>query len=223
MTTPSLAKTYLVSVGVADYPGNNMDLKKSANDAKTVAGIYSATKKAETHTLVNNAAKVDDILSTMRTIFAKAKPEDTVIFYFSGHGSPGTFVCYDGRLEYKKVFDALKGCKARNKFVIADACYSGKMRTGKKKAQDKFNPDNIVLFLSSRTDEMSAETGFNNGLFTMYLERGLRGGADYDKDKTITAKEIYKFVHDGVVEILDGKQHPVMWGNFNPNTPIIHW
>lgn len=216
-------QTYLVCVGIADYPGNNMDLRVSAKDAKTIAEVFSASHNTEAHTLVNNAAKLSKVLTTLRTTFAKARPNDTVIFFFSGHGSPGTFLCYDGGLLYQQLFNILKDCRAKNKFIIADACYSGKMRTGRKRSPRKYNPDNIVLFLSSRTNEKSRETGFSNSLFTMYLERGLRGGADANKDKVVTAREIYKFVHDGITQIVDGKQHPVMWGRFNPNTPIISW
>lgn len=216
-------QTYVVCVGIADYPGKQNDLRVSAKDAKTIAKIYSSSGAAETHTLVNDAAKLANVLTTVRKTFAKAGPYDTVIFYFSGHGSPGKFLCYDGGLQYQQLFSILKECKAQNKIIIADACYAGKMRTGKKRMQQKYNPDNIVLFLSSRTNEKSRETGFSNSLFTMYLERGLRGGADANKDKVVTAREIYKFVHDGVTQIVNGKQHPVMWGRFNPDTPLICW
>lgn len=219
---PSLAKTYLVSVGIADYPGARADLKVSANDAKTIAGIYSATKNTSVVILTNSTATMSSVVNTMRATFANSKPDDTVVLYFSGHGSPGSFVCYDGYLKYQSVFKILKECSAKNKIVIADACYSGKMRTGKKKS-NAYNPNNIVLFLSSRTNEVSKETPFSNSLFTLFLERGLRGGADYNHDKTITAHEIYEFVHDGVLNSFDGKQHPVMWGKFDPNTPFIKW
>lgn len=219
---PMLSKTYLVSVGVADYPGNNMDLQKSANDARTIAQIYSSTKTSEVVLMLDKNATIDGVMENVGKVYAKAKKDDTVIFFFSGHGAPGALCFYDGQLQYQRIFDAMKECEATNKFVIADACFSGKMRTGKERAR-KVNPQNIVFFLSSRTNEVSKETAFSNGLFTLYLERGLRGGADVDKDKIITAKEIYDFVHDGVIEAVDGKQHPVMWGNFNPNTPIICW
>ena len=33
------ARTYIVSVGIADYPGSRNDLRVSANDAKTISGI----------------------------------------------------------------------------------------------------------------------------------------------------------------------------------------
>ena len=67
------------------------------------------------------------------------------------------------------------------------------------------------------------QTGFNNSLFTVFLERGLRGGADMNRDKVITAREIYDFVHQGVTNASGGRQHPVMWGKFDGNMAVIKW
>ena len=47
--------------------------------------------------------------------------------------------------------------------------------------------------------------------------------ADTDKDRVITAKEIYNFVHQGVVEASGNRQHPVMWGKFNETMLVIKW
>ena len=47
--------------------------------------------------------------------------------------------------------------------------------------------------------------------------------ADTDKDRVITAKEINNFVHQGVVEASGNRQHPVMWGKFDGNMPVIKW
>jgi hypothetical protein len=80
-----------------------------------------------------------------------------------------------------------------------------------------------MFFLSSRTNEESKESPFKNSLFTIFLERGLRGGADTDRNRIITAREIYNFVHKGVIEASGNKQHPVMWGKFDNNMTIIKW
>ena len=71
--------------------------------------------------------------------------------------------------------------------------------------------------------ETPRQTGFKNSLFTVFLERGLRGGADTNKDRVITAKEIYNFVHQGVVEASGNRQHPVMWGKFDGNMVVMKW
>lgn len=216
------AKVYLLSVGIADYPGKENDLRISDNDAKTIAKVFQATKDASVNILVNEAATQSALLSTMHTTFEDADYNDAVILYFSGHGTPGALVCHDGLLTYQHIFKMLKGCKATRKIIIADACYAGKMRTTRQQ-NDSYNNQNVMLFLSSRTNEMSQETQYKNSLFTIFLERGLRGGADKDKNRQITARELFDFVHKGVIEASDNKQHPVMWGKFDNDMTVIKW
>ena len=216
------AKVYLVSVGIADYPGTKNDLRISDNDAKTIAKVYNATRDASVSVLVNQEVTQSALLSTMHTVFADAQREDAVILYFSGHGTPGALVCYDGLLSYQHIFDMLKGCNASRKIIIADACFSGKMRTTRQQT-DQYNAQNVMLFLSSRTNEISMETKFQNSMFTIFLERGLRGGADKNRDRRISAHEIFDFVHHGVSEASGNRQHPVMWGKFDNDMTIIQW
>lgn len=216
------AKTFVVSVGIADYPGVKNDLRISDNDAQTLAKLFRATKDASVNVLVNERATQSALLSTMRTAFANAQSDDAVIVYFSGHGTPGSLACHDGLLTYQRIFNILKGCKANRKIIIADACYSGKMRTSKQQSAS-YNAQNVMLFLSSRTNEKSMESPYKNSLFTIFLERALRGGADKDRNRQITAHELYNFVHDGVTKASGNKQHPVMWGKFDNNMTIIKW
>ena len=221
-TVPVQAKVYLVSVGIADYPDTKNDLRISDNDAKTIAKVFNATKDASVSVLVNKDATQSALLSAMHTMFEDAGNDDAVILYFSGHGTPGAIVCHDGLLTYQHIFKMLKGCKATRKIIIADACYAGKMRTNNQQTTT-YNSQNVMLFLSSRTNETSQETRYQNSLFTIFLDRGLRGGADVNKDRRITARELYDFVHKGVIEASNNKQHPVMWGKFNNDMTVIKW
>ena len=221
-TVPVQAKVYLVSVGIADYPDTKNDLRISDNDAKTIAKVFNATKDASVSVLVNKDATQSALLSAMHTMFEDAGNDDAVILYFSGHGTPGAIVCHDGLLTYQHIFKMLKGCKATRKIIIADACYAGKMRTTNQQATT-YNSQNVMLFLSSRTNETSQETRYQNSLFTIFLDRGLRGGADVNKDHRITARELYDFVHKGLIEASNNKQHPVMWGKFNNDMTVLKW
>lgn len=216
------AKVYLVSVGIADYPGKANDLRISDNDAKTIVKVFEATKDAYVTTITNEGATIGAVLRVMQNVFSSAKPDDTIILYFSGHGTPGALACYDGPLSYQRIFNVMKTCKASKKIIMADACYSGKMRTSRKQS-DSYNTQSVMLFLSSRTNETSLESPYQNSLFTIFLERGLRGGADKNRDRIITAKEIFDFVHEGVSEFSKDRQHPVMWGKFDNNMAIINW
>jgi len=219
---PLQAKVYVVSIGIADYPGKENDLRISDNDAKTIARVFQATRDASVKVLTNEDATQSAILSTMHTLFDDAQSDDAVVLYFSGHGTPGALVCHDGLLTYQHIFKMLKGCKASRKVIIADACYAGKMRATRQQSSS-YKKQDVMLFLSSRTNEASQETKYKNSLFTIFLERGLRGGADKNRNRQISAREIFDFVHDGVTEASGNKQHPVMWGKFDNNMTIIKW
>lgn len=219
------AKTYLVAVGVSDYPGTENDLRLPANDAATVQYIYSKNSNAESVLLTNSNATKSSILSKLRTTFAKASEDDIIIFFFSGHGSKGAFCAYDGQIAYNEVRQAMASSRAKNKIIYADACFSGKMRQGRKNnTEQSFNKYNILLFLSSRDNEISIERrDMKNGFFTSCLQKGLRGAADVNRDRTITAKELFNYVSNGVKILSNDKQHPVMWGKFSDNMTVMRW
>ena len=220
------ARTYIVSVGIADYPGRQNDLRVSANDAMTISGIFTKNGNATVDCFVNSDVTIQKVCTAMRNTFAKASPSDAIILYFSGHGVPGGLVCYDGFLYYSSVLSIMRQSKAQQKMIFVDACFAGKMRNTNKR-NTNYSKENVMFFLSSRSTEKSSETprqtGFNNSLFTVFLERGLRGGADTNKDRVITAKEIYNVVHQGVVEASGNRQHPVMWGKFDGNMVVMKW
>lgn len=220
------AKVYLVSVGISDYPGTENDLSLPVNDAKTISWLYDRNTDVVCRQLLDRQATVANILSALRTTFAKAGADDIVVFFFSGHGYPGGFMAYDDALTYARVRKAMAGSRSKNKMIFADACYAGKMRTQGRddSGVSAARKANVMLFLSSRSGETSIErSDMRNGFFTTYLQKGLRGGADANRDRTITAKELFNYVHRGVVDLSGGKQHPVMWGRFSDNMPVMRW
>lgn len=214
---------YLVSVGVADYPGTKNDLHLPAQDAQAMYELYKKNTNATSILLTDSKAKRSNIISESKKLFAKAKQNDIVVLFFSGHGYKGGFVAYDGFLKYDDIRQLFSGCKARNKMIFADACFSGDMRdnSGGGFSDTK---NNIMLFLSSRDNEVSIENRqMKNGFFAACLLRSLKGGADTNKDRIITAKELFLAVSSGVKRLSNNKQHPVMWGNFKDTMPVMIW
>lgn len=219
------AKIYLVSVGISDYPGTKNDLNLPHNDAATMQWLYRENKQAHTRLLMNDKATVANVKSAMQSLFSKATANDIVVFFFSGHGVKGGFVCYDKILSYGEVSSIINSCKSRNKMVFADACFSGAIRDNAR-VSSKYSSisNNIMLFLSCRSNEVSIETPrMTNGFFTYALQHGLRGGADKNRDRTITAKELFNYVSAKVKKDSKDKQHPVMWGKFPDTMPVMKW
>lgn len=223
------AETYILAVGIADYQ-NISDLRLPEQDAETIAKLYR-TRTRNVVTLTGSAATRENIIKEMTNLFAKAKPDDMVVFFFSGHGYVGGFCPYDtgaknkNALSYNDVYAIFRQTKALRKVVLADACMSGGMRKKQgAKSSATHKTSDVVMFLSSRTNESSIERPkMKNGFFTTYLNRGLRGGADVNRDSVVTAKEIFNFVSDGVKTMSNDRQHPVMWGNFSDNFIMVDW
>lgn len=232
-------KTYVLSVGIADYENIN-DLTITENDAKVFEQLMR-TQGAETTLLLGKDATHVNIISALRSVFAKATSQDKMIFYFSGHGYEGGFCCYDmaassatgaqkylGGLSYAEMQILFRNCRAGQKMVFADACFAGGLRKGNHiniSVQSARNGD-VMYFLSSRTDETSLEMADgSNSLFTYYLVKGLCGNADINSDKYITASEIFRYVHKEVSEYaakIPHAQHPVMWGRFDSNMRLFN-
>lgn len=219
-------KTYLVSVGVCDYPGTSADLRMTVDDAIVIANICRNNSNARYTLLFDSDATCSAIKQSMSSLFSQAGRNDVVILFFSGHGTPEGLVAYDGIVTYEEIRNVFSACACTNKLVFADACYAGRLRVsgGRGNSHSGGSDQNVLFFLSSRSDETSLEVpGMSNGLFTAYLERGLRGGADSNRNRIITARELFDFVSSGVRTRSGDRQHPVMWGNFSDNMPVIKW
>lgn len=224
---PATSRIYVVSIGVSDYKCID-NLRLPEQDAKSIATLFK-TESSKVVLLTNQQATKANIMKALNTVFTQSRPEDIILFYFSGHGFSEGFCTYTSNCKGGShlTFDDIKSVyaksKAKRKLIFADACYSGAIRSEAKtkKPKEAFKNQNIMLFLSSRTNETSLErSDMKNGFFTSFLVKGLQGKADSNKDKAITSRELFNYVSKNVIEISQGRQHPVMWGKFSDNLII---
>ena len=229
---PSQEHVYMISVGISNYPDKENRLKLPAKDAATMEWLYKRNGKlADSKLLTDNQATKTAIVDDATSIFAKADENDEVVFFFSGHGFKGSLCTYDGYLNYRFIRDLMSKCRAKYKVIYIDACFAGEMTKKKTDVPDASETDSltehseVLLFLSSRASEKSIEMAqvMRNAVFTAALQRGLRGGADIDKNKTITAKELFNYVSSNVKRLTNNMQHPVMWGKFDGEMPLMTW
>lgn len=224
ITQVAQSKVLLVSVGIGDYPKPINKLNLPTKDAIAIQTLIDKNGDSGTAILLDQAATKSAIISEIHARFDHASTDDIIIFFFSGHGYKGGFVAYDGEMPYSMIREAMGTSKCKNKMIFADACFSGKMRQGKRHVKEENSDSNVMLFLSSRDNETSIERrDMTNGFFTICLKDGLSGKADANRDRTITAKEIFDFVSKNVKKLSRDKQHPVMWGNFSNDMSVIRW
>jgi uncharacterized caspase-like protein len=222
------SKLFAVVVGISEYQQSGNNLTYSHKDAIEMYNLLKLqTKASNIRLLTNRQATKDNIIAAADSLFSKANPEDIVIFFFSGHGNPGKFQAHDKALPFTALEKVFKKTKAQRKIIFADACYAGTFRKSPQSPAASANTDagkNVLLFLSSRSNQASEESKkIKNGAFTYFLIAGLKGGADANKDRYITAKELFTFVNPKVKEYTKGEQVPVMWGKFDDNMIIFNW
>lgn len=185
--------------------------------------------------LIDESAVAANIYQGLDDITAMAGPEDVVLIYFAGHGLQGFYVPtdsdgYRNRVEYADIKDRLSSCKARQKLVIADACYSGSLLASKSAIQESVDKlyrrlssagGGTAFLLSSKSEEYSLESqGLKQGIFSHYLIAGLKGQADTNADHLVTLDELYQYIYTHVRDYSGNLQSPVLAGDIDRSMPL---
>ncbi|MCH2043752.1 MAG: caspase family protein [Saprospiraceae bacterium] len=239
-------KVWAVVVGVSDYSDKQNregwgDLRFCDDDAQRVFEFLQSSKGGalpdeQISLLMNEKATHDNILAEAERLYTKAKPNDLVIFYFSGHGGPNIFAGHDGSVSHSELKEIIAASGVNKRLCIADACYSGTFNSEeiserRQLSEDEMNQiyyqhlgrssEGMALFMSSASNETSLEMGsLKQGAFTYYYIEGLKGGADANKDKIITVSELYDYVYKNVSEKTGQHQHPQLKGIFDHDMPV---
>ncbi len=165
---------------------------------------------------------------------AKENRESLLFFFFSGHGDEKSLHLGANALSYQKIKSLIYGCPAGVRIVILDSCNSGAITQKGAQAGPSFviqdhQPLSVKgeIFLSAASrSELSQESKFLKGsFFATYLNTGLRGAADANKDGTVTLSEVYDFTYQMTVsrtsETLSGTQHPAYRFNIQGKGQIV--
>lgn len=184
-----------------------------------------------------------DVNNYQGRLYNIIKPGQSDVFiYYSGHGAPDP----EGKKSYFLPVDCdpslvrlngysldvfynnLSMLPAKSITVVIDACFSGISEQGMLLKQispvyiEIENPvlasEKIAVFSSSTGKQVSTwYPEKKHGLFTYFFLKGLRGDADLDKNKVITAKELMEFVNENVPymarRLKDREQTPVFTGS----------
>ncbi|MBS1705980.1 MAG: caspase family protein [Armatimonadetes bacterium] len=209
LPTLAQAKRYVLSVGVVQ---SRDTLRYTLNDAILVKEMLSQDD-SEVVVLTSDGKgqgmpTKDNIYKTLRDMIGKAGSEDTVWFYYSGHGSTDgneSILCTYGYLEnprteyisanaLRKEIDSKSHCKG---FVmVLDACHSGSLKAlpGLPLSQVFAPIKGISTWASCEIGETSLELPeLKHGLFTYVFARGIAGAAA-GKDTTVTLSDLKNYV-----------------------------
>lgn len=100
--------------------------KNDLQEMKTTL-IYGLGVRKENITALgeNGTVLAKDLFSKLTEFIDTISRDDTVIFYFSGHGGNGYFTLTDQRVNCDEILNLFIGTTAKYKIIIMDCCRSG--------------------------------------------------------------------------------------------------
>jgi hypothetical protein len=182
-------------------------------------------------------ASLREIKSVLGTqLVARANnPNDTIVLYFAGHGvleanglsayllpHDATLTdLYSTAFEIDEISNILRRLRPDRIVVILDSCFSGARggRTPDLHERAIVTSDfaermagagrgRIVLAASEANQSAQEDASLGHGVFTYYVLKGLRGGADFDSDGEIDTDEVFRYVSKAVEEFTSKQQRP---------------
>ncbi|MDQ7785519.1 MAG: ankyrin repeat domain-containing protein, partial [Desulfomonilaceae bacterium] len=238
-------------VGVSKFRDERIPkLNLAAVDAKAFGEFLETQdqvfKKILVTYLIDVNATKSEIEKHLYYTLPKAGKDDTIILFFSGHGTYDPmrpkdflFLAYDSEPDYVGTtavkmsgLDFLKGIEADRVLIIADACHAGGFSEMKPKGtspsldlfvQEVRNSSGKAIITSGKGDQLSWEIpGLKHSVFTHNLLEGLKGGADRDRDGVVTLNEVYGYAYGRTKEETEGHQHPQFEGKVVGAFPLSH-
>ncbi len=197
---------YALCVGVDRFDAQN-DLRYAGRDASAVGRILRAEYGLDTTVMTQERAKTEPhhapdsrrVKRRLKSMLDDARPGDTVVFLFSGHGGQDrgvkdvSLVLADSRsaeadseLTLGELYKLFAKSKASQKLILLDACRrSGSVDLVEAARRPKLPaldvpppPDGVVVLLSCAPDESSSEPDIlGHGVFTYFLLKELRRAA----------------------------------------------
>jgi hypothetical protein len=220
---------WLFVIGIDSYI-HFPHLKTSVNDAKAVKDILLKRYYFDEYHVIelyDEEATKRNILGKLRYLTRRVGPEDSVIIFYSGHGSldsakrEGNWIPVEGGVEdrsswisNKDIYNYLKidAIKAKHVLIIANSCFSGdSFRSYKGKmarATDEvikqaYKQSSRQVITSGGIKPMIDDGMSDNSIFTHYLLKGLEG----NKKPFLIPSELFKGLKAGLEK--DSNQAPV--------------
>jgi len=230
-----LGKTYILVISSGEFRDERITpLSAALEDGTAFRNTIEGTieRPGGIVELVNPSYA--EMLSETRKWARSGEEEDTLIFYYSGHGYSADGKTYlipkdvdTDLIQYtaydlEKAVDLIdKNTKAKNIVMIIDACYAGSLlkdrpisgaRIETRQIKDIAEKGRFSFLFSSQPEEISLERKDGGGYFTYYLIKGLKGEANSDGDESITLKELEAYLSVQVSKVTVGRQNPFMFG-----------
>ena len=124
---PGAGTTYGIFVGISHYGGDNHDLPGSAADAVQLARTFQQAgwmQRQNAVVLTDAQATAGGVRQAFRTLAPRVRPNDTLVFFFDGHGSRRELDLVGpdvARSELGQLMSRVQG----HQLLVLDSCEAG--------------------------------------------------------------------------------------------------
>jgi hypothetical protein len=180
--------------------------------------LVSVWGKDHIQLLLNQEATKADIYYAIKWLADNAASDDTVLFYFAGHGNLGILAAHDICISDTDLDSWLDMVDSQKVIIILETCFAGSF--GK-----KLGDDGRVVLMSCQQDESSFEDPeLEHGVFGHYILQAISNfeAADTNHNYELSAEEIFSYAEPRTVdEVIEpygnipaskgDRQHPVIY------------
>ncbi len=199
-----------VFVGISDYPGTDSDLNYCDQDAVNLHNVLQrefGMHSDDAALLTNDEATVENVVAALRELGQRARPQDMLVFFYSGHGGQSmgstqsadpdgmheTLALYNGELIDDDFAEMFNASPAGTALVMLDSCFSGGF------AKDVVSVDGRMGIFSSEEDVQSMvpsniEAGGYLSSFVVDALSSDRNRSDLNNDRQLTAHEFSHYL-----------------------------
>jgi hypothetical protein len=227
------ARVFAVMVGVSDYGGAQTPLDFTDEDARKLAETLSADGSLNDASVVltNAEATVAGVRRAFARVAAEAGPEDTFLFFFSGHGDQSevavsglepdgkseAIVLRDGEISDTEMATLFGSLRTRLSLLVIDSCFSGGF------ARNVVDRPGVMGLFSSEEDLTSAvaDKFQAGGYLSHFLRTGMGGEADADGDRLVTAGELATYLRRQFREQVESVESETQDGQRNYQNLVV--
>jgi hypothetical protein len=227
------SECWAVIIGISDYEHVEVkDLPYSADGARELFQALSPIW-GEDHLqlLLDSQATKANILAAIDWIADKDDTDDTALLFFSGHGTNDGYLApynayFVATLISRNELDSrLDRLDSKRIAIILETCYAGLF-------EPELSDNGRVVLMSSRSDELSWETGtLEHGVFTYYILEAVKNfdGADANHDYELSAEEVFQYATPKTISLTTVYailsqctiQHPVISDRYSVELSLL--
>jgi hypothetical protein len=231
----SKSECWAVIVGVSHYKSPKVrDAPGCAGDAERLFHQLSPIWGEEhIKLLLDSEASKSEIQGAVDWLVSSEDANDTVLFYFAGHGDKGYIAPYDAYYERTWISSGelgrwLRSLESESVVIILDTCYAAAFN-------NELSDSGRVVLASSHADELTYSGSIQDeahAIFSYYLIEALSEFSitDANRDYEISAEELFQYAKPKTVSEtsdfyiggeLQDPQHPVLSDDYADELSLL--